>query len=75
MKFIKHIVADMDESMIQRCLICGTEVSNYRGMMQEAGSPPPRGFAAGEVWVSNTRNPRITTIEETTDCETENCKP
>lgn len=74
MKFTKHIVADMDESLVQRCLICGEAISDYTNTMQPYGTPAPKGFAAGNIYISNTNNPRISTIEEPTEYEIENCK-
>lgn len=75
-KFTHHVVADMDESMVQRCVICGFVVSDYRNVMCPAGSPPSRGFDAGSIFVSG-GNPRITTIqppEDYVDCKADPCK-
>lgn len=75
MKFTKHIVADMDASMVQRCLICGTVINDYRNLVQASGSPVPKEYAAGEVFISDTNNPRISTIQEPTDYFIEDCTP
>jgi hypothetical protein len=71
--FTRHIVAEMDESMVQRCLICGIIISDYRNTMSPAGTPPPVGYAAGEVFVSE-GNPRISGISLIEGTEYENCK-
>lgn len=49
---IEHQVVEMDESMIQRCVICGQVISDYNGCMQPAGSPPIKGFPVGRVYVT-----------------------
>ena len=63
----------MDESMVQRCLICGIIISDYRNTMSRAGTPPA-GYAAGEVFFSE-GNPRISGISLIAGTEYENCKP
>jgi len=75
MKFMKHIVADMDESLVQRCLICGETICDYTNTMYPKGTPSPQGYAAGNVYVSQNRNPTISMIAEPTEHDIENCKP
>jgi len=75
MKFIKHIVPAMDESMFQRCLICGAIVNDRRGMACAIGSELSIGFPAGEVYVTASGNPKITTVQEPSEFNIENCKP
>lgn len=62
MKYTKHLIAEMGVSLVQRCLLCGEIITDERNAMRPAGSPEARGFQAGEIWVSEGRNPRITTI-------------
>lgn len=59
MQYTRHIVADMDETMVQRCLICGEVISDYRTCMYEINAGVPKGWAAGELFVRG-GNPRIT---------------
>lgn len=73
MNFTQHQVAEMDSTMVQRCLICGEVISDYRGMIGPIDNPLPQGYAPGAVYVSNTRNPRITTIQEPDNYQ--KCKP
>ena len=73
MKYIKHIVAEMDESLIQRCLICGEVISDYRNTMAPVGTVIS-GFPQGPVYVSDSKNPQIfsseiSTIDSSTDCD------
>lgn len=51
MDIIKHIVIDMDESMVQRCIICGEVISDYTNTMKPKGDPMPKGFPSGDVYV------------------------
>lgn len=71
-KYKKHIVADMDNSMIQRCIICGEIISDYTNAMWPSGQSPPKGFGAGEVYISK-GFPTISTIQEPEE-GFENCK-
>lgn len=73
-KIIKHIVTDMDESMIQNCIICGYEIVNYQGAMWPNTQKPPKGFAAGEVYVTG-KNPTCFYTSLAEDEEYQNCKP
>lgn len=61
--YTKHFVLTMDGSYVQRCLFCGEVISDYRNTMSPAGTPPPQGVPAGNVYVSN-GNPRITTVAD-----------
>lgn len=64
MPYTKHIAGEMGEDLIQYCVICGEEVANYQKTMYPAGSPPPSGWAPGELYISDQGNPKIfTTIE------------
>ena len=74
MKFVKHYVTDMDESMVQNCIFCGETISDYRNTMQPIGQPAPRGFPLGDVFVSDTKNPKIFVRELPAEDEFEKCQ-
>ena len=78
MELTKHIVAEMDGSMIQRCLICGEVISDYRNAMWPNGQSAPKGWESGPVYVSNTKNPQIFKTESAMSQEdfemVKNCK-
>jgi len=69
-KYVKHITGEMDESGMQRCVICGHIITDYRGAMVQVGSSPLRGFDPGAIYIYE----NITTIVEP-DEEYEICKP
>lgn len=58
--FTVHTVTDMDESMIQHCVICGDVISDYSNAMWPIDTDRPKGFPAGFVYISNTQ-PKILT--------------
>lgn len=62
--YIKHTVVDMDESMVQRCVLCGEVISDYRNSIAPEGTPPLKGWAAGDIYVSERKNPRTTMTVE-----------
>lgn len=72
--FYRHTVLSM-EGLVQKCIICGETISDYRNTMAPEGTPPPQGFAAGIVYVSD-GNPVITQIadpapeNQVIDCKT-----
>jgi hypothetical protein len=75
MKYIRHIVGEIN-SEVQRCLICGKIVCDNRGLMYKfSDGPPPKGYRDGEVFVSETTNPTVICIELNQDESFENCKP
>ena len=49
--WLKHMVGDMDGTMVQRCLICGYVVSDYRNAMWPTDCKPPQGYGAGNVYI------------------------
>jgi hypothetical protein len=57
--FIKHHVIDMDESMIQRCILCGEVICDYRDVTYRLEDGPPKGFGAGNVYISKSGNPTV----------------
>lgn len=64
MAWVKHYVNDMEpDEMVQKCIYCWKKISDYRNTSSPVGSPPPKGFAAGEIYVSD-GNPVITQIAQ-----------
>lgn len=59
-QYIKHHVADMNSSMVQKCIVCGAIISDYRNVMCIEGNQIVVGFPAGDIYVSS-GNPIITT--------------
>ncbi len=53
-----HIVAEMDETLIQRCVICGEIIADYRNVLYIKDDGPPTGWSAGRVYVLE-GNPKI----------------
>lgn len=58
MKYIRHIVSEMDESLIQHCILCSEVIANYQNVHYIG--EPPKGFAAGPVYITN-GNPKFFT--------------
>lgn len=48
MKAIKHIAGPLVDE-VQRCVVCGDVISDYRGAMFSSGTKP-NGFPEGEVF-------------------------
>ena len=76
MIYTRHIVSEMADNMVQRCIICGKTISDYSNASWPKGSPKPKGFDAGEVYVG-VGNPIIYTIscpdnELVIDCDRHN---
>jgi len=46
----RHVVTEMDETMIQRCVICGKVISDYSNSAWPEGQQLPKGFEAGEIF-------------------------
>lgn len=68
MTYIKHILGEFDEEgKIQRCIICGEIIHDYRGAMyapEEDGSIiESKGWAEGDFYMS-TGNPSYMTSRE-----------
>jgi hypothetical protein len=59
-QYVEHHVNDMDETLLQRCVLCGEIITDYRNIMYRVEDGPPAGFRAGPVYVS----PGITTLSE-----------
>jgi hypothetical protein len=55
-KIIRHIVSEMDENMIQRCIMCGEIIFDYSNAAWPAEQEPPRGFAPGQLFIQG-KNP------------------
>lgn len=70
--FIRHEVVAMDESQVQRCVICGALITDDRNMV----SPTRKvlqGFPEGAVYVSNTGF--TTNTDMAPEYEVQKCKP
>lgn len=70
--YVRHVAGEMND-MVQQCVICGTIISDYRNVMVPNGQSFPKGFPAGEIFVSE-GNPtimsRLLSDNETfTDCK------
>ncbi len=72
-EFVKHYVNDMDESMVQNCIFCGETINDYRNTMWPLSQPAPKGFGAGEVYISK-GNPTILTVILKEGTPFKNCK-
>ncbi len=63
-KYISHICGALIDG-VQRCVLCGEIISDYRGAMVEAGSGPLKGFEEGKtICISELKNPQIFTSTE-----------
>lgn len=72
--YVEHYVMKMDGSLVQRCVVCGSVISNYTRTMQPVDTPPPRGFDEGSVYVRKGK-PTISTTLKPKDEEIVMCKP
>lgn len=69
----KHVVGELIGG-IQRCLICGYIISDYRNAIYPEGTPKPTGFPSGAVYVWDI-NPIVMTTEPPPEykfCEAKN---
>ena len=48
----KHYVNEMDSSQVQKCIICGETIADYRNVSSSDGKPI-KGFPPGEIYVSS----------------------
>jgi hypothetical protein len=74
MHWIKHVVVEMDESMIQRCVICGAIIRDYTNVSYLIKDGPPKGFATGDVYVSVNTNPTCFIIFPPSSSNLSDCK-
>jgi hypothetical protein len=68
--YTEHIVIDMDDSMVQRCILCGETIADYREVSWHKGMGQPKGWAAGSVFVSPRYQQPIIYKNEINDNET-----
>lgn len=61
LNYTKHIVGELVGG-IQRCVICGLVITDYRNAMVPDDTPPLRGFPEGPVYVR--ANETTTILEE-----------
>lgn len=64
----------MDETLTQHCMLCGECIIDYRGAMVPAGQGPISGWESGEIYVSNTNNPKIYMKQQPCECEIKKCQ-
>lgn len=74
MSTIRHVAGEMDDQ-IQRCVICGYEITNYQGAVWIGGDGPPKGFATGDVYVTEYGGSREVSKFPPEDGHIEDCKP
>ncbi len=60
-EYIKHVVVDMDESMVQNCVLCGETICDYRGAVWPIEQSSPKGWGSGDVFLSVKKNPTMMT--------------
>lgn len=56
--WIEHQVVDMDETMVQHCIVCGEVINDYRNAMWPIDQGPPTGYSTGSVYISG-KNPTV----------------
>ena len=74
-KYTHHVVSKIDETAVQRCVICGSVICDYRNtavVFSSDGTNTPLGYPAGAVYMSE-GNPVITQTNEPDDYVS--CKP
>lgn len=59
--YIRHVVSEMQD-LVQRCVICGKVLSDYRGAMTDTPGPI-KGFPAGTLFVYESTNPTVFTLD------------
>jgi hypothetical protein len=62
--YVKHVVGELNGN-VQRCVICGEIINDYRNAMWPVGQPAPTGFAPGDLYITN-GNPKmyVSSIDE-----------
>lgn len=55
MKIVRHIVSEMKDN-IQRCIVCGEIIFDYRNVSYPTAQGRPWGFPAGELFIQG-KNP------------------
>lgn len=66
-----HEAGRMTVDGVQRCVRCSEILTDYRGSMVPAGTPPLGGFADGAYVEVSGRNPRFSdVVDAIPDCET-----
>lgn len=50
-KYTKHLVEEMDNSRVQKCILCGAVINDYRNAMIPEGQSPSKGYSAGYIYV------------------------
>lgn len=57
MATVKHIAGPFRDNM-QECILCGEIICDYTHAMFPEGSPAPKGWAIGEIYISGV-NPKV----------------
>ncbi len=70
--FVKHFVDNMDETLVQACVLCNEIISNSQDAVFPEGYQVPRGFAEGDIFISR-GNPDIYTKRLPKNSSFENC--
>lgn len=70
--YTEHIVNEMDESMVQRCVLCGEVIEDYNGCSWPANQDPPTGWPAGSVFVM--KNGGVTHLKRELDADDRSVK-
>lgn len=77
MKYIKHIAGVLKDS-VQRCIICGDVITDYRNTMvcqnPDGTVPALNGFPEGDVYLSIQKSPQISTTMLSNEDEFVICK-
>lgn len=72
--YTRHIAGEI-VALVQRCVVCGYPITDYRRTMVQEGTGPLKGFAEGPVYVSG-GNPSMTmTAEPGPDDTFGDCSP
>lgn len=68
MAWERHYINEMDDEKVQRCIYCWKPICDLRGTIMADGSPPLKGYPAGEIYVREGQ-PKITQISEPGESE------
>ncbi len=60
--YVKHQVVKMDDSKVQRCVICGKVIADYNNVMV-SDNGKIEGWKEGEIYIKDGQPIVITTIE------------
>jgi len=73
-KYTRHIAGEMD-GLVQRCVLCGQIICDYRGaMVYPPSAEPPKGWEPGEIFISVKTNPTHIVSQVFDEDEVESCQ-